>query len=224
MRALQVDEPFRVQFTTQVRALLRAAPAGRLRILLPFVTSADEVRRARALIARTAESLRADGFTAASVPVGAMVEVPSAALTADHLAEDADFLSVGTNDLIALTLAVDRNDERTSRFYDPLHASILRLLRFVNRAAVRARRRVAVCGEMAADPRALAMLLGLGFREFSMAPSAIARARRLIAHMAVADARRIVGGALRRPHEDFESELDALVRNALEARPVSSVK
>jgi phosphoenolpyruvate-protein phosphotransferase (PTS system enzyme I) len=215
LRALQVDASFRALFGVQVRALLRAAPAGRLRILLPFVTSAHDVHLGRALIARTAEDLRAQGVEAPAVPIGAMVEVPSAALTADHLAEEADFLSVGTNDLIALTLAVDRDDERASRFYAPLHASMLRLLRFVSRASARAGRRVAVCGEMAADPRALVVLVGLGFREFSMGPAAIARARQVLTHVAVSDTRRLVRAALRRS-DTFEAELDALVRTALD--------
>jgi phosphotransferase system enzyme I (PtsI) len=221
LRALQMDASFRLLFTSQVRALLRAAPAGRLRILLPFVTSVHDVHLGRALIVRAADALRAQGLEVPVVPVGAMVEVPSAALTADHLAEEADFLSVGTNDLIALTLAVARDDERASRFYAPLHASMLRLLRFVSRAAGRAGRRVAVCGEMAADPRTLAVLVGLGFREFSMAPASIARARQLIAHLGAADARRVVRQALGR-EEAFEAELDALVRAALEARSVTS--
>jgi phosphotransferase system enzyme I (PtsI) len=215
LRALQVDASFRALFGVQVRALLRAASAGRLRILLPFVTSAHDVHLGRALIARTADGLREQGVDVPAVPIGAMVEVPSAALTADHLAEEADFLSVGTNDLIALTLAVDRDDERASRFYAPLHASMLRLLRFVSRASARAGRRVAVCGEMAADPRALAVLVGLGFREFSMGPAAIARARQVVTHVTVSDTRRLVRAALRRS-DTFEAELDALVRTALD--------
>jgi phosphoenolpyruvate-protein phosphotransferase (PTS system enzyme I) len=215
LRSLQVDASFRALFGVQVRALLRAAPAGRLRILLPFVTSVHDVHLGRAVIARTADGLRAQGLEIPVVPVGAMVEVPSAALTADHLAEEADFLSVGTNDLIALTLAVDRDDERASRFYAPLHASMLRLLRFVSRAAARSKRRVAVCGEMAADPRALAVLVGLGFREFSMGPAAIAQSRQLLRHLAVHDARDLVRAALRRS-DTFEADLDALVRGALD--------
>jgi phosphotransferase system enzyme I (PtsI) len=222
LRALQFDPAFRALFSVQVRALLRAASSGRLRILLPFVTSVHDVHLGRALILRAAEELRQVGVTVPPVPIGAMVEVPSAALTADQLTEEADFLSVGTNDLIALTLAVDRDDERASRFYAPLHTSILRLLRYVARAGTRAGRRVAVCGEMAADPRTLAVLLGLGFREFSMAPAAIAQARQLVGHVAVDDARRVARLALRRG-DGFEAELDAVVRLAIEARPVTSV-
>jgi phosphotransferase system enzyme I (PtsI) len=120
---LHNDERFR----TQIRALLRAADAGTLRILLPFVTSSGELRQARGLIHETTRELG----LAKSVPVGAMIEVPAAALTVDHLCAHADFLSVGTNDLIQYTLAVDRTDERLAGHYEPLAPAVLRLLRIV---------------------------------------------------------------------------------------------
>ena len=163
--ALQHDDRFRVQ----IRALLRAAPNGNLRILLPFVTSAAEFRQARALIAEIARAFPASE----SVPIGAMIEVPAAALTADRLAADADFLSVGTNDLIQYTLAIDRTDERLSGHYEPREPAVLRLLRMVSVAGRRAGRDLSVCGEMAADPLLVALLVGLGFRAFSMTPAAL---------------------------------------------------
>lgn len=163
--ALQHDDRFRVQ----IRALLRAAPSGQLRILLPFVTSAAEFRQARALIGEIARTLPGSE----AVPIGAMIEVPAAALTADRLARDADFLSVGTNDLIQYTLAIDRTDERLSGHYEPREPAVLRLLRMVSVAGRRADRDVSVCGEMAADPLLVALLVGLGFRAFSMAPAAL---------------------------------------------------
>jgi phosphotransferase system enzyme I (PtsI) len=163
--ALQHDERFRVQ----IRALLRAAPSGQLRILLPFVTSAAEFRQARALIAEIARGVPG----AVAVPVGAMIEVPAAALTTDHLAAEADFLSVGTNDLIQYTLAIDRTDERMSGHYEPREPAVLRLLRMVSVAARRASRDLSVCGEMAANPLLVALLVGLGFRAFSMTPAAL---------------------------------------------------
>ena len=163
--ALQHDDRFRVQ----IRALLRAAPFGQLRILLPFVTSAAEFRQARALIAEIGRGL--PGVD--TVPVGAMIEVPAAALTADRLARDADFLSVGTNDLIQYTLAIDRTDERLSGHYEPREPAVLRLLRMVAVAGRRAGRDFSVCGEMAADPLLVALLVGLGYRAFSMTPAAL---------------------------------------------------
>jgi phosphotransferase system enzyme I (PtsI) len=216
LRALEVDDAYRAAFEAQVRALLSAAPAGRLRILLPFVTGVDDLRQATRAIALSAEILRGRGVDVPPVPVGAMVEVPSAALTADDLLEAADFLSVGTNDLIALSLALDRNDQRASRFYDPFHPSILRLLRFVQHAGLRRRRRVAVCGEMAADPQGLAVLLGLGFREFSMAPASLHVARRLIASLPARDLRGIARASIRREPGHAE-RLASVVQHALES-------
>jgi phosphotransferase system enzyme I (PtsI) len=163
--ALQHDDRFRVQ----IRALLRAASAGTLRILLPFVTSAAEARQARALIREIAREVPA----APEVQIGAMIEVPAAALTAEQIAREVDFLSVGTNDLIQYTLAIDRTDERLSGHYEPREPSVLRLLRMIASAGRRTGKDLSVCGEMAADPLMVALLVGLGFRAFSMTPAAI---------------------------------------------------
>ncbi len=178
---------------TQLRALLRAAPAGQLRVMFPFVTSVEEMRMATAVVREVAEALGRPG----AVPVGAMVEVPSAALAADLLACESAFFTVGTNDLIQYTLAVDRTDERVSDLYEPLHPAVLRLLRLVRRAATRRRIDASVCGEMASDPTMIGLLIGLGFREFSMTPSAIPVARRLIQDVRAADARQMANEVLR---------------------------
>lgn len=187
--AVQHDE----RVTSQLRALLRAAESGPLRILLPFVTAAEELQQARILLEDLAHSI---GVSPA-VPVGAMIEVPSAALTVDHLAAHADFLSVGTNDLIQYTLAIDRTDERLAGHYEPTAPAVLRLLRTIARAARRARCEIAVCGEMAGDPVLVALLIGLGFRTFSMAPSAIPLVKRSLASLdsaqAIRTARHAVG-------------------------------
>jgi phosphotransferase system enzyme I (PtsI) len=136
-------------------------------------------------------------MTVPSVPTGVMIEVPSAALTADLLAAEADFFSIGTNDLIQYCLAVDRTDEQVSRLYEPLHPAILRMLRAVNRAGRRRGIRVAVCGEMAADPLLLTLLVGLGLTEFSMAPTALPLAKQVLRDLRVSDARRVGAAALR---------------------------
>ena len=180
--------------TTQLRALLRAAPAGRLRVMFPFVTSVEEMRSATALMREAAERV---GYAGVPVPVGAMVEVPSAALVADLLARESAFFTVGTNDLIQYTLAVDRTDERVSELYQPLHPAVIRLLRLVRRAASRAGIDASVCGEMASDPSLIGLLVGLGFRDFSMTPSAIPGVRRIVQGLRVGEARRMASATLR---------------------------
>jgi phosphotransferase system enzyme I (PtsI) len=184
-------------FKTQLRALLRAARHGALRIMFPFVSGAEEIRAARAVLAGAVDDLRARGDTPPAVPVGIMIEVPSAALTADLLAADADFFSVGTNDLIQCCLAVDRSDDRVSRLYEPCHPAVLRVLRHVSRSARRAALPLSLCGEMAAEPGALALLIGLGITEFSMVPTAIPMAKRVIRDLRADEARRAAAKALR---------------------------
>ncbi len=186
--ALQHDDRFRVQ----VRALLRAAPAGSLRILLPFVTSAAEARQARALIADIAREVP----NAPVVPIGAMIEVPAAALMAEHIAAEVDFLSVGTNDLIQYTLAIDRTDERLSGHYEPREPAVLRLLRLIASAGRRSGKDLSVCGEMAADPLMVALLVGLGFRAFSMTPAALPVVKRGLRSVDQRQAVRIARAAL----------------------------
>jgi phosphotransferase system enzyme I (PtsI) len=167
-------------FKTQLRALLRASAHGPLRIMFPFVSSVQEVRDARTLLLEAQQELAARGETVREVPVGIMIEVPSAAFTASLLAREADFFTIGTNDLIQYTLAVDRTDDRVSNRYEPLHPAVLRLLRQVRRAAAREGIPVSVCGEMASDPLLLKLLIGCGLREFSMTPGAIPMARRVV--------------------------------------------
>ena len=167
-------------FKTQLRALLRAAAHGPLRIMFPFVSSVQEVRDAKSLLLEAHEELTSRGETVPDVPVGIMIEVPSAAFTASLLAKEADFFTIGTNDLIQYTLAVDRTDDRVSNRYEPLHPAVLRLLRHVRRAAAREGIPVSVCGEMASDPLLLKLLIGCGLREFSMTPGAIPMARRVV--------------------------------------------
>jgi phosphotransferase system enzyme I (PtsI) len=206
--SLSVDEIFQAQ----LRALLRAARHGPLRVMFPFVSSVDELRAARTAMARAAETLRERGIDAPRVPTGVMIEVPSAALTADLLAAEADFFAIGTNDLIQYCLAVDRTDDRVSRLYEPLHPAILRLLRGVARAGRRRRIRVSVCGEMAADPVLLTLLVGLGITEFSMSPTAIPLAKQVLSELNAADAARVASRALRAPTAaDVERELIAFL-------------
>jgi phosphotransferase system enzyme I (PtsI) len=202
--SLTLDEIFQAQ----LRALLRAAAHGPLRIMFPFVSGCEELRAGRAAVARAADALRSRGEPAPEVPIGVMIEVPSAALTADLLAQEADFFSIGTNDLIQYCLAVDRTDDRVSRLYEPLHPAILRTIRLVARAGRRRGIPVAVCGEMAADPVLLTLLVGLGLTEFSMAPATIALAKQVLRGLDTGDARRIARESLRaRTSADVERVL-----------------
>jgi phosphotransferase system enzyme I (PtsI) len=183
-------------FKTQLRALLRAAAHGPLRIMFPFVSSAQEVKAAKTLLLEARDELGSKVPADLAVPVGIMIEVPSAAFTASLLAKEADFFTIGTNDLIQYTLAVDRTDDRVSNRYEPLHPAVLRLLRQVRRAAAREEIPVSVCGEMASDPLSLKLLIGCGLREFSMTPGAIAIARSVVRETSARDMVRVAAKAL----------------------------
>ena len=197
LRGLRLSLSFEEVFQAQLRALLRAAAHGPLRIMFPFVTGVEELRAARAAVQQAAESLRGRGLAVPDVPIGIMIEVPSAALTIDLLAGEADFVSIGTNDLIQYTLAVDRTDERVSDMYAPLHPAILRVLRHVARGARRRGVPVSLCGEMAADPVMLPLLTGLGLREFSMSPAAIPVAKQVVRGLRISDTARLASRALK---------------------------
>jgi phosphotransferase system enzyme I (PtsI) len=168
-------------FQVQLRALLRAARHGSLRIMFPFVSGVEQLREARRLTGEAAHELGRRGEPVSPVPIGVMIEVPAAAFTADLLAGEADFFTIGTNDLIQYCLAVDRADERVSELYEPLHPAVLRVIALIRRAAARRRIPLSLCGEMAADPALLPLLVGLGLRDFSMTPGAIPVARQVIA-------------------------------------------
>ena len=176
---------------TQLRALVRASVHGRLRVMFPFVTAVEEVREARRVLNEVAGEL---GM--APPLVGVMIEVPAAALAADLIAPESDFLTIGTNDLIQYSLAVDRTDDRVSDLYEPLHPAVLRLIRLVRRAASRRQIPVSLCGEMASDPALLGLLVGLGLTEFSMTPAAIPMARQAIRDFRADEARRLARHAL----------------------------
>lgn len=195
-------------FKTQLRALLRAASHGSLRILFPFVSSVEQVREARRMVAEAAADLRRRGAPPPDVPIGAMIEVPAAAYTADLIAREVDFLTIGTNDLIQYCLAVDRADERVSTLYEPLHPAILRLILMVRRAAGRRRIPVSLCGEMASDPVLLTLLVGLGLSSFSMTPGAIPVARQVLSECRADDLRALARRVLRMETiDDIEREL-----------------
>jgi phosphotransferase system enzyme I (PtsI) len=177
-------------FRPQLRALLRAAAGADVRVLLPLVTTPGEVREVRRLLTREAEDLQSKKIPCRpGVPLGVMIETPAAAGIADLLAREADFLSVGTNDLIQYALAVDRGNPSVAALYDPLHPSILRMLRFVLKAGEAHGVPVSLCGEMAADPALVPVLVGLGFRELSCPPRAIPPVRDAVRAQVASDAK-----------------------------------
>ncbi|MCC6128659.1 MAG: phosphoenolpyruvate--protein phosphotransferase [Acidobacteria bacterium] len=183
-------------FRTQLRALLKAAPSGELRILIPMVSGVEEIRRVRAMLEEERDALRQDRFEIPDVPLGAMIEVPSAAITVDMLLPDVDFLALGTNDLIQYTLAVDRANETVSELFCPHHPAILRLVARVAEAARKADKPVSVCGEMAADPIFFLVLVGLGIREFSMGPRSVPVLKEFARSISSAEAAKIARAAL----------------------------
>jgi phosphotransferase system enzyme I (PtsI) len=175
LRAIRLSIKRPEVLDTQLAAILRAGALGPVRILLPMVSTVSEILVVRKAMEAVVHRLkrRKLPFALPLPPIGTMIEVPGAALSADVLAQHSDFFAIGTNDLTQYTLAIDRTDEQVAHLYDPLHPAVLRLVQFTTEAALRARIPVSVCGEIAGDPRFTALLLGLGIRELSMAASRI---------------------------------------------------
>jgi phosphoenolpyruvate-protein phosphotransferase len=180
-------------FEQQLAAILRAAAEGPVRVLLPMITNVAEVRAAREIYERVAKRMRRarERLPEKLPPMGVMIETPGAALNADALALEADFFAIGTNDLTAYTLAVDRGESDVAGLYDPLHPAVLRLVQFATEAALRLRKPVSVCGEMAADPRLTPLLIGLGLRSFSMNASAVPRVKQRVRSVSVEQCARL---------------------------------
>ena len=172
---------------TQFAAILRASVAGPVRVLLPMVTNVAEVRAAREVYERVARCLRerGDRIPEKLPPMGIMIETPGAALSADALALEADFFSIGTNDLTAYTLAVDRSESDVAELYDPMHPAVLRLVQFATEAALRVHMPVSICGELAAAPKLTPLLLGLGVRSLSMNASAVPKVKQVIRSVSI---------------------------------------
>jgi phosphotransferase system enzyme I (PtsI) len=192
LRAIRLSLQDRRLLDPQLAAMLRAAAEGPLRILLPMISNAHEIRRVREAMEQVARRLRRRGVAVSKPlpPLGAMIEVPGAALAADALAAEADFFAIGTNDLIQYTLAIDRSDEQVAYLYNPLHPAVLRLIQFAVEAALRRGMPISVCGEMAGEPRFTALLLGLGLRNLSMAPRSIPRLKQRIRSLDIVAATR----------------------------------
>lgn len=195
-------------FRTQLRALLRASVYGNLKIMFPMIATLEEFRQAKALLEEEKEALQKSGVDLSKpFEVGIMIEIPAAAMMADVFADEVDFFSIGTNDLIQYTLAADRMNERVSYLYQPYHPAVLRLIRQVIEAGHAKGKWVGMCGEMAGDPVAIPILLGMGLDEFSMSASSILPARQQIGgisrEMAAKEIPLILGMSTSQQVEDF---------------------
>ena len=200
-------------FRTQLRALLRAGASGNLRIMFPMIATVEELRKAKGILEEERRVLSAKGAaTPSGLQVGIMIEIPAAATMADRLAREADFFSVGTNDLVQYSMAADRMNPRLAHLNRALHPAILRVMGGVAEAARAAGIWAGVCGEMAADPLALPLLVGMGFGELSMGPASIPGAREAISHIDSEEAR---GLYLRALESDSADEVRGLVEKSI---------
>lgn len=200
LRAIRLCLAHPYVFKVQLRAILRASHYGPVRIMFPLISSLEELRQAKQILEETRRDLARRNIPYdPEMEVGAMIEVPSAALTADILAREVDFFSIGTNDLIQYTMAADRGNERIAYLYDPLHPAILRTLRMVVQAAQQAKVRLSLCGEMGGDPLFAVVLLGLGLRELSMSAGSLPLVKKVLRSVSHREAQALVTQALKLP-------------------------
>ena len=200
-------------FEVQLAAILRAAAAGPVRVLLPMVTNAVEIRATKEIYRRVAARVQARGAGPSQVPpLGTMIETPAAALAADSLAAEAGFFALGTNDLAMYALAVDRAEAAVATLYDPLHPAVLRLVQFATEAALRRRIPVSVCGEMAGNALFTPLLLGLGLRSFSMAASAVPLVKQAVRGTATEDCIRLAWTVMQAEAERIPGLIEAFGR------------
>jgi len=198
-------------FRAQLRAILRASAEGNVKMMYPMISGLDELNQANALVEKCKEELRAEKIPFnEGMEIGAMIEIPSAALIADALARRVKFFSIGSNDLIQYTLAADRTNEKVSHLYEPTHPAILRLIKTTVDAAHQNGIWAGVCGEIAGDPVLTPLLLGLGVDELSCAPPVVAQVKYIIRRMKLAEAEALAEFALQceSPSEIFARCMD----------------
>jgi phosphotransferase system enzyme I (PtsI) len=207
-------------FETQIRAVLRAAaevdPTGttsEVRLMFPMVTTVEEMRKVRTMVRRVGRKLKSEGKQYRDVPIGMMLEVPAAAVTIDLMFDVVDFVSIGSNDLVQYLTAADRDNPKVSHLCQPLSPAVLRVLTGIIDACGKANKPVTLCGEMAGQPRAFVLLLGMGLRRFSMSPAFIPTMKRLASVVSVADAERMLELVLKmKTTKQIKRYMDAQLR------------
>ncbi|MFO1021028.1 MAG: phosphoenolpyruvate--protein phosphotransferase, partial [Planctomycetales bacterium] len=213
LRSLRLSLHHLPLFKTQLRAILRAAVHGDIRLMFPLVTTMYELRQAKMVLSDVMEDLEYQGIPfKRDIPVGMMVEVPSAALMAEEFAREVDFFSIGTNDLIQYTLAVDRANTQVANLFSSGDPSVLRLIEQVVRAGQKAGIPVTVCGQMSSDPAYTALLLGLGVRQISVTPHSVPELKEVIRHLSIGQAEEIAAHAR---SLDVARDVESYVRGEL---------
>lgn len=203
-------------FRTQLRAILRASHYGNTKLMFPMISTIDEIKKARTYVYETMDDLRKEGIPFnENIPVGIMIEVPSAAINADRLSKYADFFSVGTNDLVQYTIAVDRISEKIAYLYNPMDLSILRLLKYIVDTSVQNEVDLSICGEMAGEPMYTLPLIGLGFRNFSMGTAFMYQIKRIIRSVKLKECEDLVAELLLL---ETTSEIENFLRESLRER------
>jgi phosphoenolpyruvate-protein phosphotransferase (PTS system enzyme I) len=191
-RAIRISLDRTDIFITQLKAILRASAFGHLKIMFPMISQVQEIRQAKIILEEVKATLRSSGTPFnPKIEIGIMIEVPSAALVADTLAKEVDFFSIGTNDLCQYTMAADRMNEQVKYLYDPFNPAVLRLIENTIQQADKNKIRVGLCGELAGDPTATLLLMGMGLREFSMSTSSIPVIKNIIINNSIEQARKI---------------------------------
>jgi phosphoenolpyruvate-protein phosphotransferase (PTS system enzyme I) len=220
LRAIRLSLRQPETFKPQLKAILRASALGKVRIFFPMVSGVAEIRAVKALLEEAKGELRSAGLPFdEGIEIGIMIEIPSAVIIADLLAREVDFFSVGTNDLIQYSLAIDRTNEHLTHLYEPLHPAVLRSLKMVVDAAHAAGIDACMCGEMAGEPDYLPILLGLGFDELSMNAISILRVKKILRRCSKKEAEQLVARALTFP---TAQEVDAFLKGEIAARYAES--
>jgi phosphotransferase system enzyme I (PtsI) len=201
-------------FETQLRAILRVSADHNVQMMYPMISEAQEVIKAKEIVNRVKQSLRDSGIPFnEEIKVGAMIEVPSAALTAEMIADEVDFFSIGSNDLVQYTMAVDRVNENVADLYQPTHPAILRLIRSCVESAHNNGIWCGICGEMAGDPLYVPLLIGMGVDELSVGAANVSRVKEIIRRLSYAEAQELAANSLHSSHaRDVVDMLTALVR------------